>query len=374
MYTAIGNKTCAGRPGSAGFEAVDAATYAAWGVTWLKLDNCDYPGWEPAVLYQRWAAALGAQPYRIPIAAKAVLNYTTALALAASRRVGGDTSATWREVLSLAYMAEPLFAQARAGDAALGRTSFWTDAELLQVGNGRLSADEAAAHFWLWAALHAPLVLSTRIPNLTPADIALLTNPEVLAVNGDGGGAQARRVALQVLPAPPALPLTPLALSCSVPPLVAPGQAWEAAPAPPPAPAGAFQLRLRPGSGPAAGLCLLRPSCGNGSSAGDVVVAPCPAPGAGCEGGAGALWAWAAGGVGLVSLARAGGCLTVEPRVAVAPCRAGEPYQALTLLQGTGQVAMNFTGSGALADYTGTYVSNANHPCAPKTPPRKNKP
>ena len=44
IYSAIGNKTCAGRPGSAGFEAVDAATYARWGVTWLKLDNCDDPG------------------------------------------------------------------------------------------------------------------------------------------------------------------------------------------------------------------------------------------------------------------------------------------------------------------------------------------
>lgn len=51
MYTAIGNKTCAGRPGSAGFEVVDAATFASWGVTWLKLDNCDYPHWDPAILY-----------------------------------------------------------------------------------------------------------------------------------------------------------------------------------------------------------------------------------------------------------------------------------------------------------------------------------
>ena len=41
LYTAIGNKTCAGRPGSAGFEAVDAATFAGWGVTWIKIDNCD---------------------------------------------------------------------------------------------------------------------------------------------------------------------------------------------------------------------------------------------------------------------------------------------------------------------------------------------
>ena len=60
-----------------------------------------------------------------------------------------------------------------------------------------------------------------------------------------------------------------------------------------------------------------------------------------------------AGGVGLRSLAKAGGCVVVEPRVAVAPCRAGEPYQQLQWVAGTGQVAMNFSGPGSEADYTG---------------------
>lgn len=35
-----GNKTCAGRPGSLGYEIKDANTYAAWGVDYLKLDSC----------------------------------------------------------------------------------------------------------------------------------------------------------------------------------------------------------------------------------------------------------------------------------------------------------------------------------------------
>jgi len=32
--------TCAGRPGSLGYERKDADTYAAWGVDYLKLDTC----------------------------------------------------------------------------------------------------------------------------------------------------------------------------------------------------------------------------------------------------------------------------------------------------------------------------------------------
>jgi alpha-galactosidase len=39
------NKTCAGRPGSLGYEKNDANTYAKWGVDYLKYDN-----WYPSSL------------------------------------------------------------------------------------------------------------------------------------------------------------------------------------------------------------------------------------------------------------------------------------------------------------------------------------
>ncbi len=41
--------TCAGRPGSQGYEKKDANTYAAWGVDYLKLDSC-YVDRTPAVI------------------------------------------------------------------------------------------------------------------------------------------------------------------------------------------------------------------------------------------------------------------------------------------------------------------------------------
>lgn len=305
----------------------------------------EQPGWDPADLYDTWASALAAQPYRIPLAVKAVINVTIAQRVGASRRVGGDVSASWRDLLGLAYMAEPLYAQARPGSAALGVSSFWTDVELLQVGNGHMTDNETAAHFHLWAAMHAPLMLSSRISDLSPADIALLTNPEILAVNDDLNGMQARRVALQPAAAP-ALPLTPAAFGCSTPALVAPGQRWDMVAGS----AGAFSLRLRADTGPVAGLCLQRPSC-TGQT---LVVDTCPAPGAGCEGGAGAEWSFNASTGGLVSRAAAGGCVTMESRLGVMPCHAGRaPYQSLSYNNATGQVVMNFTGSGALGDYTG---------------------
>lgn len=40
IYGDAGYLTCAGFPGSRGYESRDAATYAEWGVDYLKYDNC----------------------------------------------------------------------------------------------------------------------------------------------------------------------------------------------------------------------------------------------------------------------------------------------------------------------------------------------
>ena len=104
----------------------------------LQIDNCDYPGWDPAVLYQRWEAAFNQQPYRIALANKAVVNYTVATATSASRRVGYDISASWTSMLGLAYLSEPYWAGARPGSSTIGESSFYNDIELLQVGARRM--------------------------------------------------------------------------------------------------------------------------------------------------------------------------------------------------------------------------------------------
>lgn len=40
LYTDRGPLTCQGRPGSLRYEAIDAQTYASWGVDYLKEDSC----------------------------------------------------------------------------------------------------------------------------------------------------------------------------------------------------------------------------------------------------------------------------------------------------------------------------------------------
>ncbi len=51
VYSDAGARTCAGRPGSAGYETNDANSYAEWGVDYLKYDNCNSNGSKPEVRY-----------------------------------------------------------------------------------------------------------------------------------------------------------------------------------------------------------------------------------------------------------------------------------------------------------------------------------
>merc|ERR1719330_144637 len=43
IYSDRGTNTCEGRPGSQGYEVIDAQTYASWGVDFLKEDSCNAP-------------------------------------------------------------------------------------------------------------------------------------------------------------------------------------------------------------------------------------------------------------------------------------------------------------------------------------------
>ena len=58
LYTDIGPKTCAGRPASAGYFDIDAATYAEWGVDYIKVDWCNADDLDAPTAYKRFRDAL----------------------------------------------------------------------------------------------------------------------------------------------------------------------------------------------------------------------------------------------------------------------------------------------------------------------------
>lgn len=60
IYSSAGTKTCGGYPGSLGFEAEDAMSYASWGVDYLKYDNCYNKGVSALTRYTDMANAITA--------------------------------------------------------------------------------------------------------------------------------------------------------------------------------------------------------------------------------------------------------------------------------------------------------------------------
>ncbi|MGD8278875.1 MAG: glycoside hydrolase family 27 protein, partial [Gemmatimonadota bacterium] len=58
LYTDAGRRTCQGRPGSYGYEEIDARTYAEWGVDYTKVDWCNSQGLDARTQYAKVRDAL----------------------------------------------------------------------------------------------------------------------------------------------------------------------------------------------------------------------------------------------------------------------------------------------------------------------------
>ena len=58
IYSDAGIHTCGGQAGSLGYETIDAAEYAAWGVDYLKYDNCYNQGIPSILRYSVMTSAL----------------------------------------------------------------------------------------------------------------------------------------------------------------------------------------------------------------------------------------------------------------------------------------------------------------------------
>lgn len=58
LYGDSGTQTCAGYPGSQGYEAQDAKTLASWGVDYWKHDNCATPSGNSQPRYEKMRDAL----------------------------------------------------------------------------------------------------------------------------------------------------------------------------------------------------------------------------------------------------------------------------------------------------------------------------
>jgi len=205
IYSSPGPLTCAGFTGSYGFETQDARQFAAWGVDYLKYDWCSYgdvakdlsrpelrkpystmrsalDGVKRDIVYSlcqygmgdvwEWGAEVGGNSWR-----------TT-----------GDITDTWESMSGIGF--------GQAGIEKFAGPGHWNDPDMLVVGwvgwgsqlrPTRLKPYEQITHITLWSLLASPLLIGCDLTRLDEFTTKLLTNDEVLEVNQDPLGRQARR-------------------------------------------------------------------------------------------------------------------------------------------------------------------------------------
>lgn len=207
IYSSPGPKTCEEFPGSWQHEAQDAATFAAWGIDFLKYDWCSYE----ALAGDRSLAELQ-KPYRVMQDALARVDRDIVYALCQYGygdvwkwgaevggnlwRSSGDLLDQWANLESVGFR--------QAGRERWTRPGEWNDTDMLVVGTlgwgpnlrpSRLTPNEQILHLSLWALQAAPLFIGADLSKLDAFTLALLSNDEVIDVDQDPLGRAAGRVA-----------------------------------------------------------------------------------------------------------------------------------------------------------------------------------
>ncbi|KAJ0037621.1 hypothetical protein Pint_21937 [Pistacia integerrima] len=190
IYSDAGYFTCSKTmPGSLGHEEEDAKTFASWGIDYLKYDNCNNDGTKPTLRYPVMTRALmnTGRPIFFSLCEWGDLHPALwGFKVGNSWRTTNDIADTWDSMMSRADMNE-IFAE-------LARPGGWNDPDMLEVGNGGMTKNEYIVHFSIWAISKAPLLLGCDVRNMTKDTKEIVTNKEVIAVNQDSLGVQAKKV------------------------------------------------------------------------------------------------------------------------------------------------------------------------------------
>jgi alpha-galactosidase len=202
IYSSPGPKTCAEFEGSYGHEGQDAQTYAAWGIDYLKYDLCSFDKIMEAAGSPEAAHRLMLDAYAkmhnailktgrpmvfslCQYGADAVWRWGASVGGNAWRTTG-DISDNYERMTDIGF--------GQAGLAKFAGPGHWNDPDMLEVGNGKMNAEEYRTHMSLWALLAAPLLAGNDLSAMKPETITMLTNREVIAIDQDRLGKQADRV------------------------------------------------------------------------------------------------------------------------------------------------------------------------------------
>ena len=187
------------KPGGQAYYDAIAALYASWGVDFVKADDMGSHQFRPAEIHAlREALNRTGRPIVLSISPgpAPVPEARFFTANAQMWRISDDFWDEWKLVRQQFEFTRD-WANAPGARTTAARGT-WPDADMLPLGRlrltdsagrgepTRLTPDEQRTVMSLWSIFRSPLIMGGDLPTLDDATRALLTNPEVLAVNQHG--------------------------------------------------------------------------------------------------------------------------------------------------------------------------------------------
>ena len=198
IYGAASGVTCGVDPGQLYYELRDARTYASWGVDYVKSDNCASYAMDPSVRFGALRDAMNAT-------GRAMVLSIEPFSIAPDPLQSREVSNLWRVACDIGRSFSDVLNRADISDkwAPLAGPGSWNDPDMIHLQNSpAFTLGENRVYFGLWAIMKAPLLLSSDLTQLDSSIIDLIGNEEVIAINQDALGVQARKVDIDGTPLP----------------------------------------------------------------------------------------------------------------------------------------------------------------------------
>jgi alpha-galactosidase len=194
LYNCAGTKTCAGYPGTRGYEYQDARNYAAWQIDYLKFDWCNAEGINAREAYATMSKALrkAGRPIVFSLCEWGTNKpWEWAAPLGQLWRTTGDIGQVFDSTILIANKWTALgvmyIVDLQRNLRKYAGPGHWNDPDMLEVGNG-MNTGEDRAHFSMWCMLAAPLMAGNDIRKMNGATKIILTNKDAIAIDQDSLG------------------------------------------------------------------------------------------------------------------------------------------------------------------------------------------
>jgi alpha-galactosidase len=185
---------------SIGKEARDAKQWAEWEIDLIKNDAWKTPSTDPYWMTMRNAIAATGWPIVHSVHfSDEDSNPTNICEMANLWRITNDIQDYYdhasipEDKKSWAFSTLDIVDR-MAEVAHLIKPGCWADADMLEIGNGKQTADEYKTQFTMWCLLPAPLLMGHDVRKMTEETKAILMNKEAIAVNQDPAVIPARRI------------------------------------------------------------------------------------------------------------------------------------------------------------------------------------